>query len=229
LISKEKHINTSIKQEVTRSACKLASRAFCPSIRLSALIAALFLLLFNGTILKAQEIEFGRFSDDYTITIENISMGDFIFEGPIVSGGGIYQVELIDSYVLSILGVKYLDVEVEITGETELLLDGNPENSGDPERSISFTLRSAYANNSNNNITDATLISVSGSNTGNARFPILRRQQLPPGPPPPPPTEAFDQSLVEETAFLYLYGEIDVGNVVAGQYSGNIVITVEYR
>lgn len=194
-----------------------------------------FILLITSAIFtflpsnsKAQEIEFGRFGS-YTVTLENVSMGDLEFVGPIISGSGIYQVELVDAYVLSVLGVKYLDVGVQIMGEGELLLDGNPENVGDPQRSIPFVLRAAYANRAQNNISDAVFIPVSTANIGNARFPILARQQQPPGPPPPPPTGAFNQSEVEETAYLYLYGEIDVDNVDAGSYFGTITITVEYE
>jgi hypothetical protein len=186
------------------------------------------LLLIPTAALYAQEIEFGRFGT-FTITLENVSMGDLEFDRPIIAGGGIFQVELIDAFVLSIIGVKYLDVGVQITGEAELLLDGNPENRGDPEKSIPFTLRAAYANRAQNNISDAVFIPVSGTNIGDARFPILARQQQPPGPPPPPPTAAFNQSEVDETAYLYLYGEIDVGNVNAGSYFGTITITVEYE
>ena len=195
-----------------------------PILRLAAVV-----LLVSGSASHSfsQEIEFGRFGS-YTVTLENISLGDLSFENPVVSNGGIYQVELIDAFVMSIIGVKYLDVGVELVGDGELLLDGDPANSGDPQRSIPFTLRAAYANNAQNNISDAVFIPVSGSNVGNARFPVLTRQSQPPGPPPAPPTGQFDQSLVEETAYLYLYGDIDVGNVVAGSYSGTITITVEY-
>lgn len=175
----------------------------------------------------AQEINFGQYGN-YTITLDNITMGDLVFEEPILSGGGIYEVELSDAYVMSIIGVKYLDVGVEITADVELLLDGDLNNSGDPQKSITFTLQAAYANRAQNNISDSVFIPVS-SNIGNTRFPILSRQQQPPGPPPTPPTQAFDQSLVEETAYLYLYGQIDVGNVNAGTYSGTITINVEYN
>jgi hypothetical protein len=189
--------------------------------------SGILLLIGSASNSFSQEIEFGRFGN-YTITLENISLGDLTFENPVLSNGGIYQVELIDSYVLSIIGVKYLDVGVELVGDGELLLDGDPANSGDPQRSIPFTLRAAYANNAQNNISDAIFIPVTGSNVGNARFPVLTRQSQPPGPPPTPPTGQFDQSLVEESAYLYLYGDIDVGNVLAGFYSGTITITVEY-
>lgn len=191
------------------------------------MIVLMLFLAFSSPV-NAQEIEFGRFGN-YTITLENVSLGDLTFENPVLSNGGIYQVELIDSYVLSIIGVKYLDVGVELIGDGELLLDGDPANAGDPQKSIPFTLRAAYANNGENNISDAVFIPVAGGNIGNARFPILTRQSQPPGPPPTPPTGNFDQSLVEDTAYLYLYGEIDVGNVVAGFYTGTINITVEYQ
>lgn len=191
-------------------------------------ILLFFLTALSAQNIIAQEIDFSSYGN-YTITLENISMGDLQFQGPILINGGIYQVELIDGYVLGILGVKYLDVGVEISGEGELYLNGNPENSGDPQKSIPFTLKAAYANRGQNNISDAQFIPVSSGNLGDARFPILSRQQQPPGPPPPPPTGEFNQALVEETAYLYLYGEIDVGNVDAGLYTGNITVTVEYE
>lgn len=220
MITFKKHIRQIVLQMPNQ--LKASLPIVCSAVILSAL------LLITPPALYAQEIEFGRYGT-YTITLENISMGDLEFDGPIVAGGGIYQVELIDAYVLSLLGVKYLDVGVQIIGDGELLLNGNLENSGDPEKSIPFTLRSAYANRAQNNISDAVFIPVSGTNTGNARFPILARQQQPPGPPPPPPTEAFNQSEVDETAYLYLYGEINVGYVNAGNYIGTITITVEYE
>ena len=220
MIIKKKHISQNVLQ--IPGLLKTLFPIVCSAVILSTL------LLISPPVLYAQEIEFGKYGT-YTITLENVSMGDLEFDGPIVAGGGVYQVELIDAYVLSILGVKYLDVGLQITGDGELLLDGNPENSGDPEKSISFTLKSAFANRGQNNISDAVFIPVSGVNIGSARFPILARQQQPPGPPPPPPTEAFNQSEVDETAYLYLYGEIEVGNVHAGTYIGTISITVEYE
>lgn len=187
----------------------------------------LVILFFTATIsANAQEIDFGSFGN-YTIELNNITLGDLEFEGPIIAGSGIHEVELIDAYVLEIVGVKYLDAGVLIQAEGELYLDGDPSYSNDPERSIPFTLKSAYANKGSNNVSDAIPIAVS-SNMADARFPILARQNQPPGPPPPPPTNNFDQSQVNETAYLYLYGEIDVGNVLAGSYSGIITITVQY-
>lgn len=176
----------------------------------------------------AQEIPFSDYGD-YTLIIEELSLGDLEFEGSLQSGGGIYRVELPDAFVLSVIGNKHLDVGVQIQGDGTLYLDGNPEYADDPQRSISFTLRSAYANQGENNISDAIFIPVSSDNHVSDRFPVLGRQHLPPGPPPPPPTEGQNPSEYEETAYLYLYGEIDVGPVAAGNYRGSITVTVEYE
>jgi hypothetical protein len=181
--------------------------------------------------LSAQEINFGSFYN-YTIELEEVTLGDLEFEGPITSNSGVHVVELIDSKVLSILGVRYLDVDLEISGDGKLFLDGDPGNGDDPQRHIPFTLKAAFANSAENNVTNAIPIAVAtteNTNLGTTRFPILSRQQRPPGPPPTPPAGDFDQNLVNEMAYLYLYGEIDVGNVVAGTYRGTITIHVEYR
>lgn len=194
----------------------------------------MLLFLLNGIgsqLITAQDIRFGEYGE-YTIEIEDVGLEDLVFEGPINSNSGIHEVELIDSKVLSIIGVKYLDVDVDITAEGKLYLDGDPSNDSDPQRSIPFTLQAAYANNGENNVTSSKNIDIANTssiNSGATRFPILSRRQRPPGPPPTPPTGDFDQTLVNETAFLYFYGQIDVGNVVAGSYRGTITVTVEYR
>ena len=188
-------------------------------------ITMLFFVLFLSTTAHSQ-INFGSFGP-YTIQLTDISIGDLSFEGLIISGSGEHIKELPDAYIIEIEGVKYLDVGVLISADVELLLDGNIINSGDPQKSITFTLEAAYANKGQQNTGDAEFITVI-TNVGDARFPILARQFQPPGPPPPPPTEAFDQSAVVDASYLYLYGKINVGNVDAGTYMGNINISVQY-
>ncbi len=193
----------------------------------------LFLLVIglSAVSVHSQDIRFGEYGS-YTIELEDIGLSDLIFDGPINSNSGSHSVELIDAKVLAIIGVKYLDVDVDISAEGKLLLDGNAAYMDDSERSIPFTLQAAYANNGENNVSTARPIGIANTpslSSGTARFPILSRRQQPPGPPPTPPTGDFDQSLVNETAYLYFYGQIDVGNVVAGQYSGTITVTIEYR
>lgn len=184
-------------------------------------ISAVLILIFGfSKQSSAQEINFGSYAD-YQIELHNVTMGDLEFEGPIKRNGGIYEIELSDAYILEILGVKYLDVGVLIEGEGELV------HESDPEQTIPLTLKSAYANRGQENISDVQLITLS-NNIGDVRFPILARDQAPPGPPPRPPTGEFNQSEVNESAFLYFYGEIDVGDVDAGFYSGTITINVRY-
>lgn len=181
-----------------------------------------FIILLHSTALS--QINFGSFGV-YTIQLTDISVGSLTFEG--ISGSGELTVVLSDAFVVQIEGVKYLDVGVLITADGVLLLGGDIDNIGDPQKSITFTLEAAYANKGQQNTGDAELITII-SNVGDARFPILARQFQPPGPPPPPPTAAFDQAAVEGAAYLYLYGKIDVGNVDAGTYTGNINISVQY-
>ena len=185
-------------------------------------IFCFFLFLHVATPEKAsaQEINFGSYAD-YQIELHDVTMGDLEFEGPINRNGGIYEVELSDAYILEIIGVKYLDVGVLIEGEGELV------HESDPEQTIPLTLKGAYANRGQENISDVQLITLS-NNIADVRFPILARDQAPPGPPPRPPTGEFNQAEVNESAFLYLYGEIDVGDVAAGFYSGTITINVRY-
>ncbi|MEX0662238.1 MAG: hypothetical protein WD381_04900 [Balneolaceae bacterium] len=175
-----------------------------------------------------QEINFSEYHS-YTITLTNVNLDDLLFEGPITSGSGQHSVELADALALEIEGVKFLDVLVDITqisGGGYLTLDG--QETTDEDKRIPFTLEAAYANRGNNNIADAKLMTVA-SNNASERFPILARLSQAPGPPPPPPTANFNQAAVNETAYIYLYGSINVGNVMAGTYSGDIQITVEYQ
>lgn len=176
----------------------------------------------------AQEINFSDYNS-YTITLTNVNLNDLVFESPIVTNSGLHSVELADAVVLEIEGVKYLDVLASITqisGGGFLTLDGLE--TTDEDKRIPFTLEAAYANRGNNNIADAKLLTVA-SNNASERFPILARLGQAPGPPPTPQTANFNQTAINETAFIYLYGSINVGNVVAGNYRGEIQITVEYQ
>lgn len=175
----------------------------------------------------AQEIDFGQYGN-YSLTISELTNDDLDF-GRIVTNTGSYSVNINNAKVVSITGVKYLDVIVEVTAENSLYLNGNPANAGNPQKTIPFTLEAAYANNKGMpNVGEATFITNITNNSFIKQFPILERQHQPPGPPPPPPTKAFDQSKVEETAYLYLYGSINVGNVNAGNYSSQITVTINY-
>tara|TARA_R100001143_G_C3361305_1_gene136537 strand:- start:53129 stop:53764 length:636 start_codon:yes stop_codon:yes gene_type:complete len=195
-----------------------------PLILMRIVAGLIFVIILHSTALS--QINFGSFGS-YTIQLTEISTGSLTFEGLIIPESGTHEIQLADAFIIEIEGVKYLDVGVLITADVELLLDGNINNVGNPQKSITFTLEAAYANKGQQNTADADLITIL-SNVGDARFPILARQFQPPGPPPPPPTEAFDQSAVNEAAYLYLYGNISVGNVDAGTYTGNINISVQY-
>ena len=190
-----------------------------------ALISVFLLLVLAGGV-RAQEINFGQYGS-YSLTVDELNTGDLDF-GQVVAESGTNSIDINNAKIITITGAKYLDVIVEVTADNDLYLNGNTGHAGDPSKTIPLTLEAAYANPTGTpTIGDARIINVPG-NTFTTRFPILERQSQPPGPPPTPPTNAFDQSKVEETAYFYLYGSINVGNVDAGPYSSQITVTVSY-
>lgn len=74
-------------------------------------------------------------------------------------------------------------------------------------------LEIAYANRNENNIDHA--VPVSGSHI---RFPL--RMDAPPLSP--------DQPAPSATAFLYIYGDIEIGDVPAGVYEAELFLSIEY-
>lgn len=189
----------------------------------------LFLPVFLLNLMPAhgQEIDFGDYYD-YSLTIEEQNPGaDFVF-GTIISGSGTNSIGIDNALVFTITGVKYLDVFLTVTADDELLLNGNTGCIGSLTCSIDFTLEAAYANRGSDNIGQARTIAM-GANTGTVQFPIKYRSDgTPPAPPPTPVYEGYDPSVFNETAYLYLYGALSVGNVDTGSYSAEINITIIY-
>jgi len=183
--------------------------------------------LFSSIALKAQEIDFGDFSSKYTVSITELIPAEDLAFGMVIQNEGLKTIDLLDAKVLMIEGVKYLDVIVDITADNYLYLDNDVSCNGTNSNCIPFTLQAAYANRGNNNTNQAVLMQVA-SNVASAQFPILARGNRPPGPPPTPVFEGYNPALFNETAYLYLYGSINVGNVNAGTYSGQITVTVTY-
>lgn len=184
------------------------------------------LLLLNSPLLA--QINFGGFDSSYPLTL-TAPLEGLVFPDPIHIDSGLNQLELAEAIILEIEGLKQLDVGVLITADLLLLKDGNPANSDVPERRISFTLKANYSNVGSvqgHNKIGSTYIDLTG-NMGNVRFPILERQFNAPGPPPLPPG-TFTPAEHLEIAELYFYGDINVGTVEGGTYTGSISITIEY-
>lgn len=184
------------------------------------LIGGLGIFLISFLDLSAQDIDFSQYSS-YTVTIETEPGSETLQFGNVIQGQGETTVNLGDSpgmAVLGITGVPYLDVIVTVTKPSELL----PVDAGNSDTIPFTTLNAAYANNGSNDYLQANVI-----NGLQARFPILARQSTPPGPPPTPPREGVGPPT--ETAFLYLWGTIDVGEVQAGEYTATINVSVEYN
>tara|TARA_R110002126_G_scaffold42758_2_gene123043 strand:+ start:4056 stop:4664 length:609 start_codon:yes stop_codon:yes gene_type:complete len=190
---------------------------------------ALSFVLASGTIQNSftQEIDFGSYSSAYSVTLSEVNIGENLDFGLLVQNEGLISVPIAESKVLSILGVKYLDVIVDVTADDYLLLNGNLSCLTDPSCRIPYTLQASYANNGSNTFSEAVNFTVV-SNVASAQFPIKRRTGGPPSPPPTPVYEGYNPNLFQETAYLYIYGSLNVGNVTAGSYTIDIMVTISY-
>lgn len=183
-------------------------------------------MIFAVPSLQAQQIHFGTYSD-YGIQITEVSSGDLDF-GNVLRNEGIKNIDLADAKVFAITGVKYLDAIVDISIPTSqpqyLTLNGTTTSNVSEE--IPFTLKAAYANLGQQNYGQARFININPDNSATVRFRIHGRGDQPPGPPPTPPHKGYTPP--EDTAYLYIYGSINVGNVNAGTYTTTINISVTY-
>jgi hypothetical protein len=185
-----------------------------------------FLIFLNPQI-KAQEIDFGDFSSKYSVSLSELNPAQDLEFGTVIQNEGLKQIDILNAKVLMIEGVKYLDVIVDITADNYLYLGNDIACNGTNTNCIPFTLQAAYANRGSNDTNQAILMQVA-SNVGSAQFPIEARGNRPPGPPPTPVYEGYNPALYNKTAYLYIYGSLNVGNQDAGSYSGEITITVTY-
>lgn len=172
------------------------------------ILAILFMLVpLSGSY--AQMLAFNiEAPPELNITILSDGILDF---GTLLQNQGLSQIMLNDAgtEVISIEGEFNQNVTVTITPPTALQLDAT--------NTLPYTLRASYANQGENNKGQA--ISFNGSNVATFR---IKEGGAPQGgrrgggPP-------------AGTAYLYIYGDITVGNVNAGTYSGIINIFVEYE
>ncbi|MFY0698504.1 MAG: hypothetical protein JXR11_11670 [Balneola sp.] len=181
----------------------------------------------NSTSVSAQEINFGQYSSAYSISLSEFNPSEELEFGTLIQNQGPTSIDLVNAKVLTLEGVKYLDVIVDVTADNYLLLNGDLGCETDPSCRIPFTLQAAYANRGNNNVNESVSITVL-SNVASAQFQILQRTSGPPGPPPTPVYEGYDPNIFNETAYLYIYGSINVGNVDAGSYTSSISVTINY-
>lgn len=198
------------------------------------LLSSILALLIFPIGSHGQEINFSAYADYGLEIINNPRDLDFNEVGPLIADGNTYSLDVHEGNytIIEIVGVKYLDVYVDVVADENLT--GN--NTGD---NIDFTLKAAYSNQLDD-IKDPASVNLKYidvvNNAFNIRVPILERQSQPPNPPPTPPTDATDldprsdfSNPLYETLYLYLYGDITVpNNTSADSYNGNVTISISY-
>lgn len=157
-----------------------------------------------------------QFSLNVSSTLDATTESDMAFE-TILSGSGLTEINLGDAGmgVFGITGDADLDVIVTMTAPANLTHDGASLDV------IPFSLNFAYANRGVNDVNQA--IEVVGST---ARFQIRQRESGPAGAPPTPPSGFHTPS--QSTAYIYIYGSMNVGSIDAGSYSGSVDLSVIY-
>ena len=177
------------------------------------------------TPLSAQQVNFGTHAEGYELHVGPQS--DMLDFGDRVSGEGTVQIQLTDDEVVPIIieGVAYLDVTVTLTPPNFLWLEGY--DGDDEDKRMLVSIQMAYYNKGQIDDPYAAKDYATIEDVGNiATFRIRRRPGGPPGPPPTPPHAGYTPPTAE--AYLFIYGDLEVGNVNAGTYSGQITIHVEY-
>lgn len=193
-------------------------------------IALTVLILLISFTSNAQEINFGTFSSSYSMTVTPTN-GTTLNFGQLISGDVDPVTIALDDFetiIISITGVKYLDVFVQITAPDYIIKDDQPGCVTDNCR-VPFTLSAAYANKGMENSNQAVIMNVL-SNSATALFPIRSRGNAPPGPPPTPVYEGYNPALYEDTAYIYVYGSLAAGTYDAGTYTSltDISVMVSY-
>ncbi len=193
-------------------------------------LTSIILLALHGSV-PAQQVSFGEYTGEGLTMIplmpEELAFGDLF------TNAGVISIDLSEEegevVPFQIEGVAYLDVTVTLTppaGDV-LVLQGNTDYLNDPERNLPINIRMAYYNKGQESIDLATAKTQAIEVTGHtATFQIRRRPGGPPGPPPTPPHSGYTPP--EGTAYLFIYGDLTVGEVKSGPYSGHVDIQVEY-
>lgn len=189
----------------------------------------LFLQAFALSPLSAQHVAFGTFAEQgLSVTVLTPDVLDF---GDRIRDEGPVSILLSDQEAvpIEIEGVAYLDVTVtlELPDGNFLLLEGDSENHNDPNKRLPVTIKMAYYNRGQEGITEDAAKLEAIEVVGNmATFQIRRRPGGPPGPPPVPPHAGYVPPTAK--AYLFIFGDLTVGNVNAGPYSTLINVHVEY-
>jgi hypothetical protein len=195
-------------------------------MRITVLIFLLYFLL-NPNNSIAQQIEFGRFYDETSISaylVQNLNFGSVIRGDPTP-----YSIDIgsEDEAVIEIEGFPFLDVLVTITPIQYLTIDGHP--CADEPCDVSVNLSYAYTNNGISDFAPGYENQVIIFNGPTARFPIVRRVSTPPGPPPPPVIQGVSLPPLA-SAFIYIYGQLtSQSGTPTGSYSQILEVTIDYQ
>lgn len=185
---------------------------FMPNIKKDIFGIVFFVSMIFSSSVYAQTISYSS-----NVALSVVKESDLSF-------GMVYQNQGNVSVLLGDLGVgkfridgqKNLDVTVTLTMPASLV------NTSDANYTIPYTAQVAYANKGQDNQQQANPFSLPTQT-----FRIEGRDSGPPQPPPTPQHGTYTGP--QGSAWIYLYGTINVQNVKTGTYQGTVSITVTYN
>lgn len=134
-----------------------------------------------------------------------------LYFGEVVPNTGVLRIELGDPDMgtYAITGPQNLTVDINLDIPEYLELEG------EEALQVPMNLEVAYANRNENTVDHALPVTE-----GVARFPIHAEAS---------PQLSPDDPVPSATAYLYVYGEIEVGDIPTGTYEAEVFMAVEYE
>lgn len=175
---------------------------------ISLALLALMLVGWMGLSAGVAQGQFLRLTFEIESELEAFELNPLNF-GRVVPEAGVIRIPMGDPNMgtYSITGPQNIDVHIQLEIPEFLQLGDNTEFR------VPMSLQVAYANRNENNVDHA--VEMVGNQ---ARFPL--RDGVPPVPLGSPAPSA--------TAFLYVFGEIVVGDIPPGFYEAEVNLSVEY-
>jgi len=188
------------------------------------LFAVISVLILPAWALQAQTLALNVQSSSQNLSVT--TSGDLNFGNNLMNNQGPVSIPLNspNTVVVSITGDERCAVDISVTRPP-----GNALSINGSSDQIPFTLKAAYANDGQDDTAQANTFIDNNNSPSSTTFRI--EQQGNSNKPPwagPKCRGGSPGSDKLSTAYVYIYGDITIGNIRAGTYTGNINLNVQY-
>jgi hypothetical protein len=182
-----------------------------------------FIMMIYGNSF-AQRINFGVWAGSSTISVRSVSgNSDLVFGNMFIGSVKTIQLNSNDAAAFDITAAGDYEITVSVNASDKL--------TGPDGKTIPLKLKFAYSNQGAVNISLAKAGAIEvPDGFGSVTFPIRKNVSGLPA-PPPVPLDGTNNKRIIERAYLFIYGSAGPAatDANAGEYTGNVSITVEYN